>query len=436
MVTQAMLEELVCQNCATALELQAVYEESEGEVAYGVVGCQCSQRPVIDGILCLRQSPIVSEQLELLERGAYANALALSLSNSSQTILQFTRHVAGTRGLGTVAPLLRLVASSQAERELQRYAKASPLFGILRDDGFGLYLRHRFSSEALWPLYAMLPMLKETSGMVLDLGCGVGHGSFLISKFVKPTQIVCADSSFWLLFLAKRFMVRDASYINLDANFGLPFADGALACVLALDMIDHVEARASLVREFERATSAEGLIALLHVGNALCDNFGGGRPLSPKAWFRLFRNVPMKAFAESNIVHDLMLHDRLDLSKEYTMGELEIANALSLIATSRRDLLRAYEKVSSSFVSFEGTLRFNPAYRLTTRDGLVSLTREWPTPQYAKVLRLSAKYLHERIEFPVPRGNDILQGLVAESPEFVRGLMRRFVVLNVPPQYL
>jgi len=64
-------------------------------------------------------------------------------------------------------------------------------------------LKHRFSSETLWSLNPFIVLLEKKKGKILDLGCGAGHASYLINKFLKPELLILADYDYSLIYLAR-----------------------------------------------------------------------------------------------------------------------------------------------------------------------------------------------------------------------------------------
>jgi SAM-dependent methyltransferase len=90
-------------------------------------------------------------------------------------------------------------------------------------------------------------------GRVLDVGCGTG----LMMQEVKGWRPTGVDFSM----LALQFC-RDRGLANLAHAdvVNLPFQDGSLDLILALDMMEHVERDDLLIREFNRVLRPGGCI--------------------------------------------------------------------------------------------------------------------------------------------------------------------------------
>jgi SAM-dependent methyltransferase len=87
-------------------------------------------------------------------------------------------------------------------------------------------------------------------GGLLDIAAGAGYTSHVLKKMgfdVTATEINTSQ------FIADRVDVR-----AVDLNQGLPFPDGAFPNVLALEIVEHLEAPSRFVREVARVLAPGG----------------------------------------------------------------------------------------------------------------------------------------------------------------------------------
>ncbi len=288
---QELLELMKCPYCGTDFEVHETYEEKDREIINGCIKCECSEYPILRGILNLKINPLSKYSLELLKKGKIKEAVMLLLGPNVEgiwTISDFLRskHLGGQ----FFSNILLILVAMWAEHDTKKYFKDDLSFcDLLGKNSYQVYLKHRFSSETLWPVYPFIPLLKENKERILDLGCGRGHASFIISTYVKPEGLVCADHTFKSLYLTKKYFATNAQFICLDANYPLPFKDDCFDSVFMLDALHYIKTRAQLANELKRVLYPQGLILLLHLHNSLTYNIGAGYPLTPRAWINLFR---------------------------------------------------------------------------------------------------------------------------------------------------
>lgn len=431
------LDFLACPSCGGTISPAGRLEEQDGEILYGVVRCRCAEHPIVAGILSLGTASGTPEVVDRVARGDHAGAVAMSLSEGLQRALGRARWLASQGMWGRV--LGRLVvawAFHEADGERRRLTMDAPLCRVLGASDFETYLKHRFSAESFWPLLAALPVLRQRSGTVVDIGCGIGHASFVISTMLRPRTLFSLDRTFWELFLARRYMSSVSNCIAVDVNGPLPLRDASVDCVIGLDMFHYVDSRAALARETVRVMSPDGLLAMLHVHNATQPNLAAGRPLPPSAWLQLFPHIPVKAFSEPRLIEDFMTNDRFDVSQSHAAPELEAANAIELFASRDERLFRAYEDIRYGRLDGAVRLRINPIYRRVANGRSIVLERAFPSERFRQEYPLSEKYLPRRVVVDGIQSEDDLPKLAAEHPETLRDFVRRFVVLPLPERYL
>ena len=434
---QEFLKLMKCPYCGSDIEIEEVYEESEGEIINGLVKCACGEYPILQGILNLKINPLSKYALELLKEGKIEEALMLLLGPNVEGVWELTEFLQAKQLGRLFRKVLLSLLAIWAKQISKRYFKEDLSFcDLLGNNPSQAYFKHRFSAETLWSVYPFIPLLKRNRKRILDLGCGRGHASFIISDYVKPEELVCADHTFKSLYVAKKYFVKEAQFICLDGNYPLPFKDHAFDSVFMLDALHYIQTRAQLANELKRVQSPQGLLLLLHLHNSLTYNIGAGYPLTPQTWINLFKGgaLEIKAIPERRIVENFLLDNELDLAEEYSQNELNSSNAISIIASKDKSFFEVYGNIDKDFLSNKNNLAINPIYKMKKEGDKILLEREFPSEFFRREYPLTEKYLPERCEINkrFVNGRSLC---VSDSNEIV-DLMRKFVVINIPEKYI
>jgi GT2 family glycosyltransferase/SAM-dependent methyltransferase len=95
---------------------------------------------------------------------------------------------------------------------------------------------------------------------VLDLGCGAGYGTFLLSE--NATQAVGVEINADAVHAAKnRYQRENLKYVTGNC-FDLPFENGSFDLVVANEIIEHVENQRALIAEAKRVLVDGGLFVV------------------------------------------------------------------------------------------------------------------------------------------------------------------------------
>jgi SAM-dependent methyltransferase len=292
-------------------------------------------------------------------------------------------------------------------------------------------------------------LLKQNKEKILDIGCGRGHSSFVISTYIKPKELVCADMNFRNLYLAKKYIAKDANFVCLDANYPLPFKNEVFSTTMMLDAFHYVQARALLAAEMERTLLPEGFLLLLHMHNSLVYNVRVGEPLPSRAWINLFRHFDVRALPERRLIEDFILRNKLDLAKEYSKNELNASNAICIVGTKDKSVLKTFDNVWGDFLKNKNNLMINPLYVVRYEGNQIVLQRKFPKGLFDKEYPLSIKYLPQRCVldaelFKSMKGralNIIPEELSAESLKYIENLrgcptITRQSIDNIPRAHI
>jgi ubiquinone/menaquinone biosynthesis C-methylase UbiE len=448
------LELIRCAYCGGELSFSKIIEADKGEVSYGLVRCACSEFPVLGGILNLKFTLLNNYYLvRLLNEGKPNQAIALALLNEADRYCRILAFMESKGLLGrALAKTLTTLLMIKARRVYGKYSDDEVSFCDLLDstspqDRFTTFLKHRFSAEALWTLYPFLPLLKENNKRILDLACGAGHASFVISACVRPDHLVCADEAFSSLYLAKKYMAPESEFVCLDANYPLPFKDGIFTSVLMMEAIEYIVARSSLAREMERILTPQKLLLMLHMPNSpTYDEYAGYRltPRSrapPSAWIDFFQhNIPklaVKTLPNRELLADFISKNQLNLSGEYSDSELSSSDNLAIVGTSDSSLFRLYKEVANIFLSSKSNLVINPIYKTQSKTNGLALRFRKELSKWPEVKHMPKEFFIDDLKDVIKRGSlDVASNKISRQEwSYIDDLMRSFIVINVPKRY-
>ncbi|MCW4003160.1 MAG: methyltransferase domain-containing protein [Candidatus Bathyarchaeota archaeon] len=443
---------LKCPFCGSRFEIEEAVTEVESELINGCVKCDCNKFPILEGILLIKEFSL-DDCIKLIKErrineatvryiwserfiiGNYLKRLdKLSLRFPPQSLVSFGK---------ALSSLAEKFSEGRLKKKYERFSKQQISFIDLletetkKGDLYPAYMKHRFSTETFWSLYPFLPLLKRKNEKVLDIACGGGHASFVLSNYINLQQLCSVDISFKHLFYAKKYFAPKAQFICLDAGLPLPFDNGIFNSILMSDAFGYVDSRVSLAREMKRCLVPEGLLLLLHVHNSLTFNLGQGHPLTPKSCLRLFNDVgiKVKVMPERKIIHDFIIKNKLDLLEDYTEDELNSSNGLILMATDDGSLFKVHDNVDKDFLSIKSNLIINPIYRVEKKDDKFLLERPVSACCLGDHYPFSEEYLPKKIELDGICVKDNRQ-LCSFDAQKVEELMKKFILLNVPENYV
>ena len=50
-----LLKVMICPDCGSGFHIQEIYNKENDEIDIGIVGCDCSEYPILDGILIYKK---------------------------------------------------------------------------------------------------------------------------------------------------------------------------------------------------------------------------------------------------------------------------------------------------------------------------------------------------------------------------------------------
>lgn len=440
------LKLMKCPYCGSDLSLGEVYRENNMDIIDGFVLCGCNKYPILDGILFLKAGHKNNKIKILMVEGKIRQAVKVAMDKSEERFWELD-HFLRLNGIygQFFGDLLSIIVKTRANLNYKKYSDDNiPFCSMLGNNPFDIYLKNRFSADSFWSLYPFIPLIKERRERILDLSCGMGHSSFLLSTYVRPKELICADYSFRNLYLAKKYFVEDAALVCLDANHSLPFKDGIFSSIIMLDAFHYIKGQSSLAREMERVISLPGLLLLLHLHNKLKENLAAGQPLTPDGWINLFQNVPFKLLPEKSVVEDFIYRNKINLVKDYSKDDLNSSDALVIIGGGNNSNLYIHQDVWVNILENKNNLIINPCYTIERKVDSVILSRKYPSESFKNEYPLMKKYLPEECiingmaaKAITGRNLDINSIKFSEYDQLrIEELMRKFVIINVPKNYI
>lgn len=129
------------------------------------------------------------------------------------------------------------------------------------------------AGDAISLHYELAKLFLKDDDCVLDLACGSGFGTKILSE--KAKSVIGIDNDLEIIKSANANLRSDRiGFIDADA-FDLPFASGSLDCVVAFEIIEHIDPIA-LLSEIRRVLKPGGTVILSTPQNLL-----GHIPITP-----------------------------------------------------------------------------------------------------------------------------------------------------------
>jgi len=416
---------LRCPLCEADIRIQDIYEDTPEALIHGSLHCECDTYPVCYGVLILKNSPVKKYVLRFLKERAFKKAASFAMANYADDICRLLTYAESFKaGKLFKAGMLRIVTAYLHIRYAGYFNNNISLMELLGDGVYDQYLRHRFSSQTFWSLYPFISLIRNKGGRILEVCCGSGHASFILSRSIPSEKMIGIDGDFRSLYLAEKYFSR-ADFIQADINTGLPFKDRQFSVAFMMDSFHYIDARALLASELTRVTTPEGFNLILHLHNALKENVLAGRPLPPAGIRRIFHDNELLLIPEQAVIDGFVNNQPLDPTRESTENRIREADAFIVARRLPRTIL---EDIWKELLLPDDHLIVNPMYRLEDRGDYVLLTRIFPSETYRQEYPLTEAYLPDRYQLNKKTLADPL------SEEF-QEMRRKFILISVPNCY-
>lgn len=290
-----LIDQMKCPYCLGQFSIRHEHGTAE-RLQWGLLCCRCFEFPVVDGVLLLSLAKAYGGSEETLapyvplQVAAIKYIRAGDISGLKSWISRHLPLLHRLIGPGHVDYLtfsreLNARLWPEVEKDLFAWNRYEVLgrrgairpgsgwvnrLASTRIGSWAMRLRRRFFPQIWGTFYVNRFISNEFAnlrtrlrdmpvrGPVLSLCCG--HGPFeLLLRGRDPTlPLVSVDGQLLNLFVVKRFIAPDASYICHDVQFPLPFKDGAFSEVFSSSCLSELPSQAQFIRESVRVTSSDG----------------------------------------------------------------------------------------------------------------------------------------------------------------------------------
>ena len=130
--------------------------------------------------------------------------------------------------------------------------------------------------------YNLLP--GDMSGSVLDIGCGAGHGSNMLSK--KYKKVYGVDISEEAIEYAKKNWASDNTEFVVGSAMDIPFPDNSFETVSAFEVFEHLNDWRKFLSEIKRVLMPGGVV-YISTPNKTLYSPGTKKPINPHHVFEM-----------------------------------------------------------------------------------------------------------------------------------------------------
>ena len=415
-----------CPTCKKTIEIEEIYKKNKTQITYGIVSCKCNKHPVIEGIICLKNSPNKTRAIKYLKKEEYHKSVLIMLQENKPKKI----HRKALRYLTNIiqAPYHKIMENMKFNDLI--------LPGIM-----GEYFKARFSTESFWTIYPTMYLIsrKKKIENIGDLACGAGHSSFLFSYYLQPKNLFSQDYSFWHLYLLRKYFTDDSYCICSDLNEGLPFHNDIIDAVHLLDSFMYIKEKKVLAVNIEESIREEGIVFSSHLHNSLQHNEGQGHALTPREWGKLFTKIHTNVVPEKNYLEDFLYKNKIDLKRSYEYSELNKFNVIDIIGNVDSS---EYADIWNFMLKNKTKLIVNPLYVMNKSKNKIILNRKLPNEFIRDRYDISMNYLP--VEKIIDNDNIInningrklnIDKIKEENIETIEELMKKFILINAPSKY-
>lgn len=291
-----LIGNMQCPYCLGHFTVTQQLEEDAGHIRWGLLRCRCFEFPIVDGVLLLSLAkgyggseeilapyvPLQVAAIEYLRAGdvpglrrwieRHIPLLHHLISSDPIDYMTFTRELHSRLGPQVEKDLFswnryEVLGRRGAHRRRRGLINA---FATTRVGSWMMRARRRLFPQVWSSFYVSRFVGNELVGLrarlggvpitgpVLSLCCGHGPFEFLLRGRNPTVPIVSIDGQLLNLFVVKRFVAPDSSYICHDVQFPLPFKNGVFSEVFSSTCLSEIPSQALFIREARRVTSNTG----------------------------------------------------------------------------------------------------------------------------------------------------------------------------------
>jgi SAM-dependent methyltransferase/uncharacterized protein YbaR (Trm112 family) len=451
-----VLETLRCPSCRQSLQFEAIDQGLAHAREYGVLTCECSQYPVIDGIAVLMNGSIGAfehtegtvdfagtskDELVRLVLAKQGFEALLRCITFPLTFRRFER-------LGPTAvwqsrlvrELLRGLRRLQLQRWCDRgpekhtarewfqvfFGKHSPVTGDMYN-----YFFYRLGQQHHLASLALLDYLPESEKPILDLACGSGHLEHNLSECSAQHSVVGVDRNFFQLWLAQYAVAPKSCFLCADVDLPLPFADNSFSATLCADAFHYFHRKRFVLDEIKRC-APDRPILLTGVGNKSVEP-NEGCELTGEEYLTLDGAPEWCLFGETELLEAYLKHEALNFAAPHPKNAAKSEKWLCIVYPGAPAVMTQHE--NTTWLHSAGRLGLNPLYEVgRSADGRHwKLTFKFPSDHFA----FENAYMTTFCPQNVTLSNEAYFAVRANSrsPEVDR-LIEQMVVIGLPRNYV
>jgi len=439
MARESLLEILQCPYCGGDLEVEG-HSARGTDVEFGTLRCQCYRYGIVLGVVVLRQASPPNDNTDpivaALDRGDHDGAVDILLANDTAS---------QRKGRATISRMAERLKGRHRHNARNSFPGSETLRAALRrwrPDYYGEYLEYRYANPSLLAavpvIAAMTKSLAEGDGTTsppwaIDIGCGIGHTTYLLKSLVPSMRVVAGDVDFLNLALAKHYVVPDGSFVCFDAEAGLPFKDGVFDAAFSLDCVHYIRGKQKLAAELRRTGRPDALYALCHLHNVEQANPNQGIPLSADGYSRVFGSLGGRLYAELTLLESFSESGSLALDLAAGEASTAVADAFTYLSLGEGDLASASTRLDRYMATNLSGLSLNALYDSVRADGALELRLRWPSERLRDECCAHSEPLEEKVSLARAFADAVLGQRFHELPaETYDALIRSFVVVPQP----
>lgn len=448
---------LRCPDCREEPAFTATRTQPLAGGTFGLLTCACRTSPVLDDIPVLRQGRIDSqdhvtgrsevagptaEDLVALLRAdrpldalvamlAFPPPVPLGLADRGGLRLPFTRgpwpRLALAARRGEVRSMLSRLDEHTAQDWMElAYARSSERI----DSELLPYFLGRFGQPRFLASMSLVAALPDDARPVLDLACGFGHLAHHLAERPDPRAVVGVDRNFFQLWVGRRYVAPQQSFVCADRVDALPFDDDAFSASVCSDAFHYFPTQQACLDELRRVAVADTVV-LDRIGNATLAPVDGPGEQDAAGYVALLRGAPWRLTCEEELLEGYAAGVGPQLATPRRPAELDHRKWLMLVSSRDESVLVDHGAFPAP-PHGAGVPQLNPVFTALHHDDEVELKFVFPTTWFAFENAAMLRYTSAGVRLDPRTYDEVVAGLpTARTAE----LVDRFVLLGMPERY-
>ena len=364
------LEYLRCPYCLKKLELEENYSDSNDKIHFGIVKCSCSRFPITHGILNFggKWNLGIKKAVAYLRKGEFEKACAVQMELESlppSNLFRFLRKLS-LKHLPIFEDLTNYYRVKKGDLLLHKQTFVNSLMAIGKNS-FHNYLKHRFALPSFYKSIPLLIFIKEQDPkLILDLGCGAGHYSFVMDNLCPEARIISIDQHYAYLYLAKKFLSPNSLHICLNAKDPSPLKEKSADIIFSSDMLQWQIERGTIMNHYRSVLCKNGFFVGPRFGESWMSD---SHIFTEKERQGLFKNLRFSVLSEDCIMKAFSEEDSISFQEvRIDKGNCTDFRSTSIIGSFGREIgSLTISNISNKFSKAGLSWMLRPEYQETMR---------------------------------------------------------------------